>query len=497
MKEFKNLGLFLFISILYGPLNATTLEVGPGKTYATPTQAAQIAQPGDTILIFPNTYAGGNFIGNLHGHESAFIYFIGVDVETVIFQGGSQAFHFSEVSYIQIENISVTGQTGNGVNIDDGGTFDSPSHHIKVIGCRFYDMAAQGNNDFLKLSGIDSFLIERCFFNHGALGGSGIDMVGCHFGVITNNQFDDLGSNCIQAKGGSQFVTIKANYFVNGGQRSLNLGGSTGLAFFRPQNATFEAADLDVYANVFVGSWAPIAFVGCVRVHVVNNTIIFPENWVIRILQETVDPSRFLLCGDNSFVNNIIYLNHTLSRQVNIGSNTASNTFLFQHNLWYNVANPTNSTPQLPVQEAGAKVGLDPLFVDANDQNFRLQPSSPAVDAGILTAYHQDILGQFIPIGPFMDMGAYEFDYNTTPSSEMEKRLDVKITPNPFQSTIRIDFAENIPLSIKIWDIQGKLLYISKEWDHSKPKEINVSFLSPGIYILGANQSVVTIYKSN
>ena len=87
-----------------------------------------------------------------------------------------------------------------------------------------------------------------------AAGGSGIDMVGCHHGIIKGNYFENMGSNSIQAKGGTQHITIEGNFFRNGGQRPLNLGGSTGLPFFRPIDATFEAADIKVFSNIIVGS---------------------------------------------------------------------------------------------------------------------------------------------------------------------------------------------------------------------------------------------------
>jgi hypothetical protein len=375
--------ILLIASLFAGNLVlARILSVGPGQTYPNPGAAARDALPGDTVLIFPGSYRGTFFIEDLHGRPDAWITFMGTDPDACLFDGGTEGMHFSRVSWLSIESLSFTRQTGNGLNIDDGGLLDTPSHHIRVQNCRFRTMGAAGNNDFLKISGLDTFEITQCLFVDGAAGGSGIDMVGCHMGLINQNTFMRMGSNSIQAKGGTQHIRIEANFFEDGGQRTLNLGGSTGLAFFRPQNAPFEAADIQVYSNFIKGSWAAVAYVGCVRVDVANNTIYQPQNWVIRILQETVDTTRFLPCGDNIFRNNIVVTGSSLSRHLNIGPNTEPATFTFSHNLWYNEANPGASQPQLPVQETAGLVGMNPWLQDPDENQFDLLSGSPAIHSG-------------------------------------------------------------------------------------------------------------------
>ena len=377
----------LLLAILFdvgSSLQATTLNVGSGKDYPDPRAACLQAKPGDTVLIHPGTYRGTFWIENLNGSAEAPIVLRGTDRNSVVFDGGSESMHFSDCSHLIIANFSVRGQTGNGMNCDDGGTFETPTHHITFRGITFGAMAATGNNDQLKLSGLDDFVIEDCTFEDGSPGGSGADMVGCHRGVFRRNTFRRLGSNCIQAKGGTQFIRIERNTFVDGGQRALNLGGSTGLQFFRPQDARFEAADIMVVANVFVGSVTPIAYVGSVRISVTNNTIIHPERWVFRILQETVDTTRFLPCGDNIFQNNLVVTRSTLSRHINIGANTAPSTFTLRNNLWYNADAPSSSRPQ-DLTETRGIYGQDPLLRGYATGDYRPQASSPVKGAGIST----------------------------------------------------------------------------------------------------------------
>ncbi len=350
--------------IVAATVQGRTLHVGTAQEYSDPASACSEAIPGDTVFIHNGVYVGTFMVRNLHGTEDEPIVIIGESQAGVVFRGGTEALHFSDCSYLHIERFTVTGQTGNGVNIDDGGSIESPAHHIIVRNVVFEQMGASGNNDFLKLSGLDHFRIETCSFSNGATGGSGVDMVGCHHGVIVGNTFESMGSNCIQAKGGTQNVRIERNWFRDGGQRSVNLGGSTGLEFFRPLDAPFEAADLQVYTNVFEGSVAPIAYVGCVRVDVANNLIRSPERWAFRILQETTQPAgRFAACGDNWFRNNVVIYAAGQSPMVNIGPNTAPETFRVNNNLWYNgTASTMLPTAGLPFTETNSIAGSNPLI---------------------------------------------------------------------------------------------------------------------------------------
>lgn len=61
-------------------------------------------------------------------------------------------------------------------------------------------------------------------------------------------------------------------------------------------------------------------------------------------------------------------------------------------------------------QVTGNLVGLDPLFRDADNYDFRILPDSPAIDAGIDTlAPDVDMEGNPRPQGSGYDLGAYEY----------------------------------------------------------------------------------------
>lgn len=455
------------------------LEVGPDKTYISIQAAANEAIPGDTILVDGGSYTGGMLIQNLQGAPEAWITIKPRSGEEVIIEGGNNSIQFSQVAYLHVIGHTATGQRANGMNIDDAGSFDTPSHHIRIESCTFRDMGANGNNDLLKMSGIDSFWIEKCLFLNGADGGSGLDMVGCHKGFIRECRFENMGNNGIQAKGGTQHIRIERNTFKNAGLRNINLGGSTGLAFFRPQDAPFEAADLQVYANVFIGGWAGLAYVGCTRVEVANNTFYYPENWVFRILQETVDTNRFVSCGNNNFTNNIVVYGD-VNRDVNIGANTRPETFAIDYNLWYKPDNPDFTGPQLPVNGPSNLIQVDPLLQDPSLEEFNILGNSPALGNGIFIEMGLLDHGG-VPYAYPPSIGAYEgLIINTREANALSTWT---VFPNPFYQSITVkNNANQANYEYDIYTSEGKWLLSGMH--NSAQEVISLEQLKSGLYYL-------------
>ena len=379
----------IFVSPTGNNATGNGTEANPYKTIA---RALQGVQPGDAIRLLPGNHAAGNSIGNFAGTADAPIWIGGVPGQPrPVISGGGTAIQLSKIRYVVLENLEVSGATANGINCDDGGDYanSNATHHVMFRNLYIHDIGTGGNNDGLKLSGVNDYFVLDCEFVRMSAGGSAIDHVGCHRGLIARCAFTDAGSNSIQCKGGSADLEIRWNRFVNGGARAINIGGSTGFEYFRPplelNGPNAESRNIRVIANLFRGSETPVAFVGTVQSLVANNTIIEPTRWLMRILQETVSSGgyTFLPCSSNQFANNLVYFNRTnISTYVNIGPNTDAASFEFANNLWYAFNQPGQSQPLLPAAETDGVYELNPQFVDAAAGNFAITTNSPAAGKG-------------------------------------------------------------------------------------------------------------------
>lgn len=382
----RRTGLVVFVVSMSALAHA---DEEPNRTVADSRQLREAlaqARPGETIRIAPGEYPGGITGRELRGAPGNPIILRGSDPShPPVFRGGTTGLHLSRVSYFEIQDLIVVGANGNGLNIDDGGSLDSPSHHILLRRLTIRDIGPTGNRDAIKLSGVDDFRVEGCTVERWGSGGSGIDMVGCHRGMIVGSTFrhgDATGDNGVQSKGGSRDILIRGCRFEHAGQRAVNLGGSTGLAFFRPRPEGYEARDITVEDCTFVGSMTPIAFVGVDGAIVRHNTFYRPRRWGFRILQETREVG-FVPCRNGQFVDNLIAFRAAeMVVPVNIGDGTEPQSFTLARNAWFCLDAPDRSRPRLPIPEKDGIYGIPPDFRNVEAGDLGLRPESRVRPAG-------------------------------------------------------------------------------------------------------------------
>jgi hypothetical protein len=380
------------------------------RPWRTLRHAADRATPGTAIRLAPGDYPGGTYIENLQGTPEAPVMLGGPPGGTrPRILGGTNGIQLSRCRFVVLHDLEVTGASGNGINGDDGGETTNPNAAGPLVFRRLTisDIGGSGNQDGLKLSGIRGFLVEdveiaRCGGNNS---GSGIDMVGCHEGVIRGSRFRQMSGNAIQAKGGSADVSIVGNHFEDGGVRTLNIGGSTGFAFFRPplssDSPNAEARRIRVHANVLVGGTAAVGLVGAVDCEVSHNTIVEPSRYVFRILQETPTSQGFAFepCGRNAVRSNLILHPAAMtSGRVSIGAGTAPESFTWARNGWF--APGGVAAPSPPVAfEVEPLTGIDPQVGDRSGGDYRPLADSLLLGRGEpLSVPARDFLGR-----PFAD----------------------------------------------------------------------------------------------
>jgi hypothetical protein len=315
-------------------------------------------KPGTVLKIGPGDYPGGHHVS---GVEKLTIEALDAK-NPPVFKGGSNGWHFSRCASLTLRSLRIAAQRDNGLNLDDGGQLDKPVAGITLDRIEVSDIGPSGNHDGIKCSGLDQLTIRDCTIT--GWGGQGIDFVGCHRPLITGCRFVGKPgftvSAGVQLKGGTADVTVEKCHFTDAGDRPLQVGGSTGLPYFRPPGAKYEATRVIARDNIIEGSLCAAAFVGVDGAEFIGNTILFPTKWIFRILQETREPGfppcRNVLIKDNR----IVFRRSQIRTDLNIGDATAPATFRFENNRWFAEDRPQASKPSLPVEEKAGTYGVDP-----------------------------------------------------------------------------------------------------------------------------------------
>lgn len=384
------------------------------------------AEPGSAIRIHAGEYAGGAYLEGVNGTAAAPIWIGGAPGEERPVIGRAQdaeAIHVSRARYLVLHDLVVADTTGNGMNLDDGGDYADAEalRYVVLRNLSVRDVGTGGNNDCLKLSGLNNFWILNSDFANCSAGGSNIDHVGCHDGLIAGNSFTG-GGTAVQTKGGSRNIEIRGNTFTAVGGRAVNMGGSTGFEFFRPPlgvGDNWEARDIRVIANVFDRVAEALVLPGCVDCLIAHNTVYRPTTRILRILQETVSGAghTFLPSGGGLVVNNLfVYTRAQIvnaGRAINVGAGTSPATYSFTSNLWYASDDVANSAPAESAYQGAAvaqtRPAADPAFTNAASGDFSLGEDSPAVAAGVAVADARvDMAGSCYRRPP--SLGAIEHD---------------------------------------------------------------------------------------
>ncbi|QJE95424.1 right-handed parallel beta-helix repeat-containing protein [Luteolibacter luteus] len=345
----------LALLFLSSPLVAATIEV---RDAAALRDVLPRLTEGDILRIAPGEYPGGSSVSNIPDLTVE-----ALDPEKPPhFEGGTQAWHFSRCPGLKLRHLRCSGQSANGINLDDGGQRDNPVAGVLLEHLSVSDIGPKGNFDGIKCSGLKDLRISHCEIS--GWGGQAIDFVGCSDAVISDCKITGKEGfsqhTGPQFKGGCRNITIERCTLINAGERPIQAGGSTGADYFRPAGANYEAKDIMIRDNRIEGGTCACAFTGVRGAEFTGNTIVRPVKWIFRILQETTTKG-FLVCGDVKISGNTItFRREQVGSEINIGAGADPGSFVFFGNKWLAEDRPQDSKPTLPSPEKDGVYGAKP-----------------------------------------------------------------------------------------------------------------------------------------
>ena len=152
--------------------------------------------------------------------------------------------------------------------------------------------------------------------------------------------------------------------------------------------------------------------------------------FVINQIHTSWDSYQIVQCRDGEFKNNVIYFGRTegfpYNRSVWVQNpQTQPETFVFANNLWYCIADPSNSMPDWQTLEGlygcpqhSDNITGDPLFLSSAPElpvDFFLRAQSPARGMGlVLNDIDRDFFDRYYAV-PNRSIGAFEITENNAP----------------------------------------------------------------------------------
>lgn len=416
---------------------------------------------------------------------------------------------FTGFGYGTIETRRTSQNTFMNCTIADNSFLDDDYYNVTIhIGAHttFLDCTFTGNNYFLGSAicamNNGNVTIDGCVFtNNAGLGVGKVVLIDHSRGSITNSVFDNNGNNNLEgaivmvAGTFDQFtppdrihpvdVVIDGCTFKNNINTALQFQGK-------------PVDKLTVSNSLFVKNTGSVG--GGIRRH--NGGDIYITNSTITENHASNQWAGGLFVSESDGVtqvrNSIIYGNTSVYTYMpdfwTYGQVSFKNTILAQSGGSANWQAGFFTDFTLPVTNLAVDMGgnLDtaPLFVDAANEDYRLMPTSPAVNAGDsavfaanavpdLSGFTTDLAGNARIVGTAVDMGAFEFDPEMG-TGGFEQAKGISVYPNPAEGMVTIILNDATITGVKIYSVLGK------EVAASANATIDLSVLPTGVYIVKA-----------
>lgn len=389
--------------------------------WRTLTQAGNAARPGERVLIRPGTYTEG-LVVNVSGEPGARIVFEAETDRTVVLQ--NRCVKAVGQSHFEVRGLTIRDCTGGqndytgirivGPDVDDVVIADN--HIVNTYSSAISAWGVPWLKDPGAFRNITNIVITHNLIEQANNGGHNEQITVANGVVgfeIAYNELRDShntvnGGEGIDVKEGSSSGSIHHNLIHDIGRRAIYLDGG-GRSFEVP-----PVHDIDVFGNVAYNVPSGFAIMseggGDVSDIRVFNNLFHDIGADCIFMYDHPNTSNDPAIG---LFRNISFVNNTLadcgvvqSWRKGIDINTAKATGLLIRN---NVAWPRGIDAG-SAETVDHNLTLDPHFVNAATDNYRLTIESPAIGSGSSTgAPSHDIVGNSRAASPGVDIGAHEY----------------------------------------------------------------------------------------
>ena len=414
----SRLGAVLFFVFTASMTQAATYYVATSGSDANPgtlsrpwktlQHAADRVAAGDTIRVRGGNYAGANF--ETSGTASRPIVLQAYTGETPVINANNpvtpDGINLEGASYMTVKGFTVNGRTRAGIRA-------VTCEHVTIR-----DNRLDQNGTWGILTGFcDDLLIEhnvasRSVRQHGIYVSNSGDRPVIRRNFVWGNSANGIHMNGDVSEGGDGIISdalVEDNIIhANGatGGSGINCDGVQDSIIRNNLLYDNHASGISLY-QIDVGGPST-------GDSVLNNTVIVASNgrWALNIQNGA---------RNTTVSNNILYNMGSYRGAIDISPDSLLG-FASDYNAVMNRFTTDDGDSILTLAQWRQQTGLDAhsfvatptqLFVDARHNDYRLSPSSPAIDHGTTLAdVPTDIAGVARPQGAYYDVGAYEFAGN-------------------------------------------------------------------------------------
>ncbi len=381
-----------------GSAGATTLPVGPGRTYATPCAAIAVAQPNDEIDVAPATYT-----------DSCEINVAGLTLEgtggqpKIDLSGTNHPADYKGIYVVSADDVRIVNLELTGAHVDDseGGNAAGlrvTGHDLVVHGCNIHD----NQNGILAAPLVDggTITVEYTELSHNGLGDA-CDQGGCvHNIYVSKNGAIRYDKTIFQFNWSHDLASDTADK----GHLFKSRSRETDVLYNRITGETgHDSYEADL----------PNAGVGIVVGNVIEKGANPDNSILLDYGEEGIDTGQqtTLYVVDNTFVNDF-----TQGTFVQVASGA---TLTAHNNIFFGPGTPSNTG----ALSADNMSGDNLMFINPSIYDYHLVAGSPAigkgVDPGMAGAF--SLTPAFEYVQPLLgvarltahDLGAFEYGTST------------------------------------------------------------------------------------